>query len=175
MAKTSRCFLLFAIVSLLLASRSFTASATTPPVVVTLNVNTFISMDLDIRIVDFERMVQGEVKEDVPPQGLQVTCKSNDPDAPWYLKISDTSPLTYGPDTIPNSHFYWYGYSSGSGTWYGTGEDNLSTAPVLAYSSPSSGLNLPGGTVCQFKFKLELPPDQEPGPYSTTVQFTMTE
>jgi hypothetical protein len=120
-------------------------------------------------------MVPGEIKEDVPPQGLLVTCKSNDPDAPWYLKISDTGPLTYGPYTIPNSNFYWYGYSSGSGTWYGTGEDNLSTAPVLAYSSPSSGLNLPGGTVCQFKFRLDVPPDQEPGPYSTIVQFTVTE
>lgn len=173
----SRCIHLFIIVSLLLAPSfsSFAQNSDTDSVNVTLNVNTSISMDLDIRVVDFERMIPGEVKLDVPSQGLLVTCKSNNPNAPWYLKISETGPLSYGPYTIPDSNFYWYGFTDGDGIWYGTGEDNLSTTPILVYASPTSGLNLPDGTVCHFKFKLAIPKDQEPGPYMTTVQFTMTE
>jgi len=172
----SKCIHLFIIFSLLLfVSFDSYAATTSQNVGVTLSVNTSISMDLDIRLVDFERMVPGEVKLDVPPQGLLVTCKSNNPNAPWYLKISSTGPLSYGPYTIPDSDFYWYGWTDGNGTWYGTGDNNLTSAPILAYASPTAGLNLPEGTVCHFKFKLAVPKDQEPGQYMTTVQFTMTE
>ena len=133
------------------------------------------TLSVDRDAIDFYNMKPGESRYDIPPTGIRVTTKSNTGN-PWYLKLRALEPLTSGRNTIPNENFKWYGWTEGSGTWYGTGKDNLLATPVVAYaSSLSEGLNAAPGVANVFKFKLDVPQNQAAGNYETTVQFVLTE
>jgi len=148
---------------------------TTGSVNVSVTVKQMFQLSIDRGTIDFEEMLPGNEKENVPVEGVVVTAKC-DTGNPWFLKISNNSPLTSGPDMIPNENFKWYGWSDGTGRWYGTGEDALSLTPTLVYSSGAGeNNNLPDGTKNHLKFKLKIPPKQRAGKYMSTVKLTLTE
>jgi hypothetical protein len=135
----------------------------------------YFRLSVDRGTIDFDKMSPGQTKDNIPVEGVIVTSKSNTGN-PWYLKISNDNPLSNGPYMIPNSNFIWYGWTDGSGRWYGNGTDQMSLTPMLAYSSGViEGNNLPNGTNNHLKFKLTIPKGQSGGKYITTVRLTMTE
>ena len=141
----------------------------------TVTVSSIFELSIDQGMIDFGRMKPGETKWNVPPSAVNVVSKTNS-GKPWYLKVSDSAPFNSAENTIPNNNFYWNGWTDGAGKWYGTANDQVSTAPNIVYGSGiGEENNLPNGTANHFKFKLAVPPSQAPGFYMTTVKFTMTE
>lgn len=138
-------------------------------------VTSIFSMALDRGTADFENMTPGETKDNVPVEGVIITTKITTGN-PWYLKISNNSPLSSGPYVIPNNNLIWYGWTDGTGTWYGNGYDQMTFVPTLMYaSSASEGMNSPKGTKNHLKFKLTIPKGQPGGKYLSTVKLTLTE
>ena len=133
------------------------------------------SLSVDRDDVDFSNMKPGDSRVDIPASGIKVTTKSNS-GQPWYLKLRVTEPLSNGRSFIPEENFKWYGWTEGSGTWFGTGKEFLLTTPHIAYASTAAeGLNADPGVANVFKFKLDVPKNQEAGYYETQVQFILTE
>jgi hypothetical protein len=138
-------------------------------------VGSLFRLSVDRGSIDFEKMKPGETKDNVPVEGVIVTGKTNTGN-PWYLKISNDSPLSSGPYTIPNTNFIWYGWTDGAGTWYGTGTNQLTFVPDLVYSSAANeSNNMPNGTNSHLKFKLTIPKGQPGGKYLSNVKLTLTE
>ena len=77
---------------------------------VEITVTPTFQLSIDRGTIDFESMLPGQEKDNVPVESIVVTTKTSSGN-PWYLKISNNSPLTSGPNIIPNSNFYWYGWS----------------------------------------------------------------
>ncbi len=147
-------------------------SGSTP---ISVQIGSVFTLSADRGTADFTTMKPGETKDNVPPEGIIITSKTNDGN-PWFLKISDTSPLSAGPYVIPNSNLIWYGWSDGKGTWYGNGTNAFTFVPSLMYaSSMTETNNLPDGTNNHLKLKLTIPPGQPGGKYISTIQLTMTE
>ena len=149
------------------------SSTRTAPISVT--VGSYFRLSVDRGSVDFEKMRPGETKDNVPGEGVIVTGKTNT-GKPWYLKISNDSPLSSGPYMISNTNFIWYGWTEGAGTWYGTGTNQMTFVPDLVYSSGANeGNNMPNGTNNHLKFKLSIPKGQPGGKYLSNVKLTLTE
>lgn len=147
----------------------------TRTVPITVNVVGTFRLSIDRGSIDFDKMSPGETKDNVPVEGVILTSKSSFGN-PWYLKISNDNPLSNGPYMIPNTNFIWYGWSDGTGRWYGTGNDQMTLVPALMYSSGAAeGMNIPDGTLNHLKFKLSIPKGQSGGKYITNVRITMTE
>ena len=145
----------------------------TAPISVT--VGSFFRLSVDRGMIDFDKMKPGETKDNMPPEGIIVTSMTSTGN-PWYLKISNNSPLSSGPYIIPNSNFIWYGWTDGTGTWYGNGNNYMTLLPELMYASGANEKNnMPDGTNNHLKFKLSIPNGQPGGKYLSTVTMTMTE
>ncbi len=139
------------------------------------SVSSVFELSIDKGFVDFGRMKPGEKKWNYPASGISVTAKTND-NKPWFLKVNDGSEFSGGSYTIPNSNFFWNGWTDGSGAWYGASSSAMKTTPSLVYASGNSeGNNMPNGTINHMKFSLNIPGNQAPGTYNTIVYFTMTE
>jgi hypothetical protein len=138
-------------------------------------VGNYFRLSTDRGTADFETMKPGQTKDNVPVEGIIITSKTNTGN-PWFLKISDNSPLSAGPYIIPNSNLIWYGWTDGKGTWYGNGTNAVTLVPELMYASGAAETNnLPNGTNNHLKMKLTIPPGQPGGKYLSTIQLTMTE
>ena len=158
----------------LFAIESYALSAT-QEAEIRLEVSSIFNLSIDQGFIDFEKMKPGDVKWNLPYSALTTTCQTNR-DNPWYLKISNEGALSSGMNTISNSNFYWYGWTEGSGIWYGLKENILNTTPTIVYSASAGEYsNYPAGTKNAFKFKLKVPADAKPGVYKTAIKFTMTE
>ncbi len=142
---------------------------------ISVTVGNYFRLSVDRGTIDFEKMKPGDVKDNMPPEGVIVTSNTNTGN-PWYLKISNDSPLSSGPYVIPDSNFSWYGWTDGAGTWYGTGNNPITFVPELMYASGANeGNNMPNGTNNHLKFKLAIPKGQPGGKYLSTVTLTLTE
>ena len=142
---------------------------------ISVTVGSYFRLSVDRGSVDFEKMKPGETKDNVPVEGVIVAGKTNTGN-PWYLKISNDSPLSSGPYVIPNTNFIWYGWTDGAGTWYGTGTNQLTFVPDLVYSSSANeSNNMPNGTNNHLKFKLTIPKGLPGGKYLSNVKLTLTE
>ncbi|MFH1709670.1 MAG: hypothetical protein ABH860_01195 [bacterium] len=142
---------------------------------ISVTVGNYFRLSVDRSSIDFEKMKPGDVKDNVPVEGVIVTSKTNTGNH-WYLKISNDSPLSSGPYVIPNSNFIWHGWTDGAGVWCGDGTNQMTFVPELVYSSGiTEGNNLPNGTNNHLKFKLSIPKGQPGGKYLSTVKLTMTE
>ena len=171
--KTRKIFILTFLLLIFAAGSVY--AATVQNATVTVKVNPIFSISIDRDDIDFGVMKPGQNKYDIPATGIKVNVQSNSGN-PWFLRINDTDDLSSGSAFISNYNFFWYGWAEGSGSWYGTGKDRMTTTPVVAYASTNAeGLNMPNGTNCYFKFKLKVPHKQVGGRYETTVQFTITE
>ncbi len=78
-----------------------TRTRTAPISITVVNGNLF-TLSVDRGTADFETMKPGETKDNVPEEGIIITSMTNTGN-PWFLKISNTSPLSAGPYIIPNS------------------------------------------------------------------------
>lgn len=149
-----------------------TRTRTTP---ISVTVGSFFRLSVDRGSADFETMKPGQVKDNVPREGIIVTSKTNTGN-PWYLKIANDNPLSSGPYVIPDSNLIWYGWTDGKGTWYGNGNNAITLVPDLMYASGATEVNnLPDGTNNHLKFKLTIPSGQPGGKYLSNVVLTMTE
>lgn len=138
-------------------------------------IGSLFRLSADRGSADFEKMKPGETKDNVPVEGVIVLTSCNTGN-PWYLKINNDSPLSSGPYVIPNTNLIWYGWSDGSGRWYGNGSDPISLVPMLLYSSGANeSNNLPDGTKNHLKFKLTVPKGQPGGKYLSNIKLTLTE
>jgi len=141
-----------------------------------LHKNTYatFSIDTDLARVDFGLMSSGDVKDNVPWQGVTVKCTS-DQGNPWDLRIRMDSPFTHenNPSSIiANDRFWWYGANTtGLGTLI-TSQSDFSVERIV-YQAPmgegTAGINV------GIRFKLAVPPNAQSGRYAATIILTMIE
>lgn len=167
--------ILYGVLMFLLIGGSCLALSQSQQATFQVSVASVFELSIDQGFIDFGRMRPGETRGNMPSAGLLVTAKTNS-GRPWSLKISDSSAFSSGPYTIPNDNFIWSGWTDGAGRWYGTGKESMTITPTLVYGSGAGEeTNLPNGVTNHFRFKLNVPSNQRPGTYQTTVKFTMTE
>ncbi len=136
-----------------------------------------LSLNLNLYSVDFGNMNMGDIKTEVPAQGLTVTATTSAATAGWTLKIRNEEPFRHQlnpASVIPNTQFRWYAVST-------TGSESRFTYPInqredftyekLIYT----GVAGEEETDITLKFELALPPILQSGTYTTRVIFTLTE
>jgi hypothetical protein len=161
--------------SIILLSSSVYAVSDSQIATAKVHVESVFEITLDRSDIDFESMRPGQIKYDIPATGIKVTTKCNTNNK-WYLLINSLDEMRDGNKYINNNNFYWYGWTSGKGKWFGTGDNTMKITPVTVYeASELETINLPQGTDNFFKFKLEVPADQQPGNYESSIRFTITE
>jgi hypothetical protein len=128
----------------------------------------------DLTHINFGSVNPGETIGDIPVQGLNVTCTS-DQGNQWFLRIYTETPFRHDENPgmiISDEDFWWYGVdTTGAGTLVTTEEDMTSEKTIYT-STATEGANGIGITV---KFKLRVPKDIQSGAYSTRMIFTLTE
>ncbi len=132
------------------------------------------AIDLNYYSIDFGGMDMGDIKDDVPSNGLIVTLKT-DQGNPWFLRIRTDMPLTHVDNpsqVIPDTHFRWYGVSTSdvTNTTLVTSREDL-TVEKTVYSGAAAETE----TDVTLKFELMLPALLQSGTYETTVVLTLTE
>ncbi|MBU0479262.1 hypothetical protein KKC91_11945 [bacterium] len=132
------------------------------------------TIQVDRYSIDFGNLDLGEVRSDVPSDGLEITCTS-DLGNPWELRISNIQPLVhvYNPTQfIPDTNFRWYSVSTTGGGVLESEEKDFTQERVI-YSAPlGEGTT---GTRVVVKFKLIVPQMVQAGRYETRIIITMTE
>ena len=134
------------------------------------------SIQLNYFSVDFGNMDMGVIKDDVPPDGLVVTCTTDQNNA-WSLMIRNDFPLTHVSNPaslIPNTNFRWYGISTSvpSNTSLVLTREDFTYEKTI-YSGTAG--EVASGTDITMKFELSLPPLLQSGVYSTNIVFTFIE
>lgn len=140
-----------------------------------------LSIELtNYNIIDFGEMNPGDIKDDVPPDGLVVRCTASSGTSGWTLKIKIDHPLTHVDNPasiIPNTNFKWY-VESTSDTDNTSANINqreeITTYDKTAYTGATSEEQ----TNITLKFQLELPPALQWGTYNTSyghIILTLTE
>ena len=118
----------------------------------------------------------GAIKEDIPSNGLVVTCTTDQGNS-WSLKIRDDYPLRHVSDPssmIPNTNLKWYGLSTSdpSNTSLVTTREDFTIERTIYMGAAGEGAS---GTNITMKFELTLPPALQSGTYGTNIVFTLTE
>lgn len=135
------------------------------------------TIELNYYSIDFGNMdsgASGSYKDDIPPQGVGVTCATDQGNA-WFLKIRNDQPLTHASNpaaTIPDTDFKWYGVSTSdpaNNSLVTTREDF--TVEKTVYS----GAAAENQTTITMKFELTVPPVIQSGHYESNIVFTFTE
>ncbi len=135
------------------------------------------TLELNQTAVDFGDMdsgPSGSYRDDMPPQGMEVICSTDQGNA-WWLRIRNDQPLTNASNpasTISNANFKWYGVSTSDPA-------NMSlvtlredfTVEKTVYSAP----NTEAQTTIRMKFELTVPPAMQSGAYTSNIVFTLTE
>lgn len=131
------------------------------------------SIELNYYSIDFGNMNMGGIKDDVPSDGLVITCTTNGPS--WTLKVRDDYPLRHVSNPasiIPDTNFKWYGIST---------SDATNTSLIMTHEDFTFEKTIYTGLVNELqtnitiKFELTLPPILQSGDYSTNVVFTLSE
>lgn len=135
------------------------------------------SLEVNDSTVNFEGMdsgASGSYRDDIPHQGLEVLCTTDQGNA-WSLLIRNDQPLTNVSNpssTIPNTNLKWYGVNTSDPTNSSlvtlredfTFEKTVYTAPVTETQ-----------TTITMKFELTVPPAIQSGAYTSNIVFTFTE
>lgn len=133
-----------------------------------------LSLVVDRTEVDFGTLQLGEVRSDVPPEGLRLTCKTDGLGA-WQLLLSQLEPMSneLNPtQVIPETNLRWYGVSTtGSGTLVRE-ETDVTQERVIYTGTAAEGS---GGIEVVVKFLLIAPQWTQMGRYRTRLLFTLTE
>jgi hypothetical protein len=148
----------------------FTQSQEIANMSASVSVNPVFSMDVFPTSMDFSSVDPGTTTE---TRELTLRCSTNN-NNPWSLLLSDASELTSGAFTIPNNNFHWWGWSSGSGTWY-AGTATMSTIPFTSYECGMDEYITVAPVEIHLTFNVDVPANQAAGTYTTTLVITMTE
>lgn len=133
-------------------------------------VNAVFDLQVMPASIDFSSVNPGVTTE---AKDLTVWCSTNNNRA-WCIMLSDSSELTAGSFTIPNSNFHWWGWPSGTGTWY-EGTASMNTTPSTIYECGLDEYITPAPVELHLTFNVEVPQNQPAGTYTTTLMITMTE
>lgn len=137
------------------------------------------TIELNLYSINFENMdsgATGSYRDNIPTQGLEVTCTTDQGPA-WFLNIRNDQPLTHTSNpasVIPDENFKWYGISTSDpiNTSLVTTREDFTIERTIYRGADNEGAN---GTTITMKFELTVPPIIQSGPYSTDVVFTFTE
>ncbi len=186
--------LLVMLTTLVLAGNGLYAATLTSTANVSVTVNSVFNLTVDTVSLDFGSVKPGEFKE-IPSSGAfanSVICRSNTGNE-WKLDMKTDGPMTFGAYRIPASNIKWLStYAGNNNPPYDDLSSSLQYPPALGYQSFSDGtafliytagrvssfddtVNLPLGTILQFKYALQVPDDLPAGQYSTTITYTMYE
>lgn len=139
------------------------------------------TIEFNLHSIDFDSMdsgASGSFKDDVPSQGLTITCTTDEGNA-WQLKVRNEQPLTHISNpgaTIPDTSFRWYVESTTGNTGqlgYSLNQREDFTIEKTIYTGTAGE----GAAGIDFttKYELTVPPNIQSGDYSSTVVFTFTE
>ncbi|MBL7071630.1 MAG: hypothetical protein ISS26_05625 [Candidatus Omnitrophica bacterium] len=135
------------------------------------------TLELNLTTVSFDNMNSGPAgsyRDDVPPQGLEVVCASDQGNV-WSLLIRNDLPLTNTANpasAIPDENFKWYGVSTSDPTnaTLVTIREDFSVEKTV-YAGAAAETN----TTLMMKFELTVPPLMQSGEYTSNIVFTLTE
>ena len=138
--------------------------------------NAAFSIELNFPDLNFGNMNMGDIKDDVPPMGLIVTC-TTDLGNPWSLNIRNDWPLMHvsNPSSvISNTDFKWYGVSTSdpANTSLIMTREDFTFERTIYNGAAGEGAN---GTDIMMKFELTLPSLLQSGLYTSNIVFTLTE
>lgn len=132
------------------------------------------TVELDLTSVDFAVMKPGEIKGDLPIQGITVTCTTNQGN-PWFLRTHLENPLTHISNpfaTISSENFFWYGYSTTGSGMLVTDEQDFTEEKIIYTASAGEGTS---GVDVKVRFKLRIPENAQAGQYDTRIVLTLIE
>ena len=133
-----------------------------------------LNLAIDRSEFDFGLLQLDEVRRDVPPEGLRLTCTTDGLNS-WQLLVTQLEPMAHEQNptqVIPETNLRWYGVStSGSGTL--VREESDFTQERAVYTG--LGTEGPGGVDVVMKFTLVAPHWTQMGRYRTRLLFTLTE
>ncbi len=134
-----------------------------------------LSIELNYYSIDFGNMNMGAIKDDVPSDGLVITCTTTAATPRWTLKIRNDYPLTHisnPASIIPDTYFKWYGISTNnpSNTSLVMTREDFTFEKTIY-----TGLAGEVQTSITIKFELTLPSLLQSGTYNTNIVFTFTE
>lgn len=133
-----------------------------------------LNLVIDRSDFNFGLLQLGEVRRDVPPEGLRLVC-TTDGLGSWQLLVTQLEPMAHEQNpmqVIPETNFRWYGVSTtGSGTL--TREESDVSQERAVYTGTSA--EGPGGVEIVMKFALVAPRWTQMGRYRTRLLFTLTE
>lgn len=136
--------------------------------------NAAFTIETDLTSVNFGVMKPGEIRGDIPFQGVTVRC-TTDQGRPWTLRIRLERPLANtnnSSSVIPSENFRWYGLNStGTGTLVTDEQDFL--VERVAYTAPAG--EGAGGIEIKIRFKLNVPTNSQSGDYVTRIILTFIE
>ncbi|MBN1871908.1 MAG: hypothetical protein JW800_04970 [Candidatus Omnitrophica bacterium] len=128
--------------------------------------------------LDFGEMKMGEIKYDVPRDGLKIKCRTSAGTPGWRLKVRLDRPLTNIDDLssiIPRENIYVYGITTSNDM-----NNSLLTTPtnLLREVTLYTGAAGEEETDITIKFQMELPPALKQGVFNTNfsdIVFTISE
>ena len=134
-------------------------------------------------VIDFGEMNLGDIKYDIPRDGLIVKCTASTGTPGWTLTVRIDHPLTHESNIaseIPNTNFKWYLVSTSDLNNQPTNiEQRVEFRTYDDVQNPVyTGLANEDETELTLKFQLEIPRDLEWGYYDThlgRIVFTLTE
>lgn len=133
-----------------------------------------LNLVIDRSEFDFGVLHLGEVRRDIPPEGLRLVCTTDGLNA-WQLLVTQLEPMAHEHNptqVIPETNLRWYGVStSGSGT-LAREESDFSQERAVYTGLSTEGT---GGVDIVMKFALLAPRWTQMGRYRTRLLFTLTE
>jgi len=135
------------------------------------------TLEINQSTIDFEGMdsgASGSYRDDIPHQGMEVLCTTDQGNA-WSLLIRNDQPLAHVSNpasTIPNTNLKWYGVSTSDAT--NTSLVTLRedfTVEKTVYTAPNTEVQ----TTITMKFELTVPLAIQSGAYTSNIVLTFTE
>jgi len=128
--------------------------------------------------LDFGKMRMGDVKREVPFDGVDILCRASAGTPGWTLTVRMDHPMTHVNDfsaIIPRENLRWYGIRT-------TDANNTSLNTTLTSlqreTTVYTGAAGEEETTITLKFELRLPQELKQGVYDTSLSdiiFTLTE
>lgn len=140
------------------------------PVNASVTVNPTFGITVTPPVITFSGVDQGSVTGE---ETVVVECMTNN-NKSWAVAVNCESPLTSGEHIIPNENFLWYATTQGGGT-IDEGTGHMDTAPFEFYNAGIDEYITVQPVRIDVTFKVEIPPMQAAGDYTSAVVFTMHE
>jgi len=151
-------------------ARKSTASTDNDGLNATVQINAIFNVSISPGSVSFGSADPGE-STDIKDVAIEAVSNNNQR---WSIQMNYESPLTAGTHTIPDDSFKWWADTDGSGQ-ISSGTGYLSTVPFNFYTAGLSEYITTKPVRINLHFRVDVPPFQARGSYSTILIFTMYE